>query len=96
MGKYFAGSLQGQERGQIHESLLGTVPRKSDIEATWQRFKEIDADGDGILAFPEAVAYFADRGVDAKALVANKTWWQEMDTDNNGHLEPREFDFMLV
>jgi hypothetical protein len=68
----------------------------SDLELTWQRFNEIDADGNGILAFHEAVAYFADRGVDATALVGNRTWWQDMDTNHNGYLEPREFDFMLV
>jgi hypothetical protein len=68
----------------------------SDLQVTWQRFNEVDANGDGILTFHEAVAYFGNRGVDTTALVGNRTWWQEMDQDHNGYLEPREFDLLLV
>jgi hypothetical protein len=60
-------------------------------------FNEVDADGNGVLAFREAIAYLeSNRGMDAEDLAGNRTWWEDMDTDNNGHLEPREFDLMLL
>ncbi len=94
---YFTSQGQHQQRCVVRGSFpVRQALKTSDVEVTWQRFKEIDTDGDGILAFREAVAYLAEKGGDAKALVGNQTWWREMDTNNNEYLEPGEFDPMLL
>ncbi len=81
----------------VQRSSLRSASTANGLEVTWQMFNEVDADGNGVLAFREAIAYLeSNRGMDAEDLAGNRTWWEDMDTDNNGHLEPREFDLMLL
>ena len=44
----------------------------------------------------EATQFFARKGVDTVELLSNTTWWDKMDMNRNGYIEPPEFDSILL
>jgi hypothetical protein len=68
-----------------------------EVQVAWEMFNEIDANSDGVLGVSEAIAYLVtNKRRDASALMGNTTWWQKMDKDHSGYLEPKEFDYSLA
>ena len=69
--------------------------RSSDAVA-WERFRDIDANGDGLVGIEEAIGYgVARNGMDEMDMKSNMTWWKRMDKDGDGYLKPFEFDRTL-
>jgi hypothetical protein len=89
--KYIGSKGKQHQLGGAH----GPVSSVADVRSAQEVFDHIDANGDGVLGIGEAVAFLVSVGMDYHALMGNTTWWQEMDQNHNGYLEPKEFDFML-
>ena len=74
----------------------GQVSRPDDRIVARQKFQEIDKDGNRKLSIYETTHFFAGKGVDTRELFSNTTWWDKMDLNSDGFIEPAEFDFILM
>uniref|UniRef100_A0A914P9A5 EF-hand domain-containing protein n=1 Tax=Panagrolaimus davidi TaxID=227884 RepID=A0A914P9A5_9BILA len=79
---------------------LCNVERKN-IESTSailvaeNRFKKLDFNGDGVFTMKEALAFLALSGPNSAKFEKDTTWFTKMDSNNNGVIEPNEFDHLL-
>lgn len=67
-----------------------------DAKIAWERFKAMDGDGDGLVSVDEAIGHGVTKlGLADADMRSNLTWWDTMDANTDGILEPAEFDQSL-
>jgi hypothetical protein len=93
----YVGSKNEHQLWEGHGSSFRPVWTMDMVKVAWQRFNLIDTNRDGVLGVSEAIAYLVTvGGMDTNALMGNTTWWQDMDKDHSGYLDPQEFDSTLA
>jgi len=61
----------------------------------WQKFDEIDTDSNRLISYEEASRKLNSTGLASARRKRGASWFDEMDTNGDGHIEPFEFDSSL-
>ena len=76
---------------------FGRKKRESIFEAlvAEHRFKKLDYDSDGFVSMDEALLFLVKSGRNSTELEEDTAWFVKMDKNQDGKVEPNEFDRIL-